>query len=256
MDNAASASLEFKGATVPAVRLMLASLDPRWLQAAIARTLGSAPDFFDAELAVLDLSAVQPGGPDPDWSAIAGLLADRGLVLAAVSPGDERIVASAREVGLAVVSLARPTAPRAAEPEPRAAPPAARHGDRGEERGEAAGSATLIIDRPLRSGQQIYARGRDIVLLAQASTGSEIIADGSIHVYAPLRGRALAGARGDTNARIFTTSFEADLVSIAGVYRNFGAGIPAELHHQPAQVRLVAIADRDPSLVIEPLKLG
>lgn len=256
MENAASASLEFKGATVPAVRLMLASLDPKWLEAAIARTLGSAPDFFDAELAVLDLTALRPGSPDPDWSAIAGLLADRGLVLAAVSQGDERIVASAREIGLAVVSLARPTASRNGEPEPKPAPAAPRAAARGEDRGETAGSPTLVVDRPVRSGQQVYARGRDVVLLAQASTGSEIIADGSIHVYAPLRGRALAGARGDVNARIFTTCFEADLVSIAGVYRNFAGGIPPELQRRPAQVRLVAIPDRDPSLLIEPLDMG
>ena len=97
---------------------------------------------------------------------------------------------------------------------------------------------TLIIDRPMRSGQQAYARGGDLVVLAAVNAGAEVIADGSIHIYAPLRGRALAGAGGDTGARIFTTCFEAELVSIAGVYRTFEAGIPDRLAARPAQVRL------------------
>jgi septum site-determining protein MinC len=90
----------------------------------------------------------------------------------------------------------------------------------------------------MRSGQQAYARGGDLVVLAAVNAGAEVIADGSIHIYAPLRGRALAGAGGDTGARIFTTCFEAELVSIAGVYRTFEAGIPDRLAARPAQVRL------------------
>ncbi len=97
---------------------------------------------------------------------------------------------------------------------------------------------TLIIDRPLRSGQQAYARGGDLVVLAAVNAGAEVIADGSIHIYAPLRGRALAGAKGETGARIFTTRFEAELVSIAGVYRTFDAGIPEPLAGKPVQVQL------------------
>lgn len=96
----------------------------------------------------------------------------------------------------------------------------------------------MIIDRPLRSGQQVYARGGDLVVLAAVNAGAEVIADGSIHIYAPLRGRALAGASGETGARIFTTRFEAELVSIAGVYRTFEAGIPDALARKPVQVQL------------------
>ena len=99
---------------------------------------------------------------------------------------------------------------------------------------------TLIIDRPMRSGQQAYARGGDLVVLAAVNAGAEVIADGSIHIYAPLRGRALAGAQGDTGARIFTTCFEAELVSIAGVYRTFETGIPDRLAARPAQVQFSA----------------
>jgi septum site-determining protein MinC len=98
---------------------------------------------------------------------------------------------------------------------------------------------SMIVDRPLRSGQQVYARNADLIVMAVVSHGAEVIADGSIHVYAPLRGRALAGAAGDTGARIFTTRFEAELVSVAGVYRTFEGGVPEEFASHPTQVRLV-----------------
>ena len=103
---------------------------------------------------------------------------------------------------------------------------------------------TLIIDKPLRSGQRVYARGGDLVVLAMVSAGAEVIADGNIHVYAPLRGRALAGASGDTQARIFTTCFEAELVSIAGVYRTFEHSASSELLRRPAHVRLEEHSDK------------
>ena len=96
----------------------------------------------------------------------------------------------------------------------------------------------MIVDTPVRAGQRIYARGADLVIMAAVNNGAEIIADGSIHVYAPLRGRALAGASGNTGARIFAASLEAELVSIAGVYRTFENGHPAELAQQQVQVRL------------------
>jgi septum site-determining protein MinC len=96
----------------------------------------------------------------------------------------------------------------------------------------------LVIHKPLRSGQQIYARGRDLVVLAMVNAGAEIIADGHIHVYAPLRGKAIAGARGNTDARIFALSLEAELISIAGIYRTSENPLPANVLGKPTQVRL------------------
>ena len=78
---------------------------------------------------------------------------------------------------------------------------------------------TRVITQPVRSGQQVYAPGGDLIVLAPVSAGSELLADGHIHVYGPLRGRALAGVRGDTTARIFCQSLEAELVSVAGQYK-------------------------------------
>jgi len=125
-------------------------------------------------------------------------------------------------------------------PEPEAAPEPAT---------AVAATPTRIIDKPLRSGQRVYAAGGDIVVLAAVNPGAEVIADGSIHVYAPLKGRALAGARGDTTARIFTTHLEAELVSIAGVYRTFDSAPDAAVAKKPAQIRLADASQ----IVIEPL---
>lgn len=106
----------------------------------------------------------------------------------------------------------------------------------------------LVVDKPLRSGQRVYARGRDLVVLSVVSFGAEVIADGSIHVYAPLRGRAMAGARGDTEARIFSTCMEPQLMSIAGIYRTTETPLTADVAGKPAQVRLVG-----EKILVEPL---
>jgi len=112
--------------------------------------------------------------------------------------------------------------------------------------------SALVIDKPLRSGQQVYARGRDAVVLAMVNPGAEVIADGHVHVYAPLRGKAIAGARGDTDARILTLCLEPELVSIAGVYRTSETPWPDALRGKPAQVRLAGDGDTG-KLVLEPL---
>jgi septum site-determining protein MinC len=111
----------------------------------------------------------------------------------------------------------------------------------------------LIVDKPLRSGQKIYARGCDLVVLAMVNQGAEIISDGNIHVYAPLRGKAMAGARGNTEARIFTMCLEAELISIAGVYRTSENPLPDDVKGKPSQIRLSN--DGQEKMIIESLKL-
>ncbi|KAF1012404.1 MAG: septum site-determining protein MinC [Burkholderia sp.] len=108
---------------------------------------------------------------------------------------------------------------------------------------------TLVIDRPLRSGQQSYSKG-DLVVLAPVSNGAEVIAEGNIHVYAPLRGRALAGVLGNYDARIFCTCLEPELISIAGIYRTTENPLPAGVVGKSVQIRL-----EDEKLMIEPLRL-
>ena len=102
----------------------------------------------------------------------------------------------------------------------------------------AGGGSAMVIDKPLRSGQHVYAKGRDLVVLAMVNPGAEIMADGHIHVYAPLRGKAIAGARGDESARIFTACLEAELISIAGTYRTSDTPLPDDVAGKPAQITL------------------
>ena len=110
----------------------------------------------------------------------------------------------------------------------------------------------MVVDKPLRSGQKIYARGTDLVMLAMVNQGAEIAADGNIHVYAPLRGKAMAGARGNTNARIFSICLEPELISIAGIYRTSENPLSPEVQGKAAQVRLSN--DGQDKLIIEALK--
>lgn len=97
---------------------------------------------------------------------------------------------------------------------------------------------TVLINRTIRTGQQIYAEKGDLIVMGLVSEGAEIIADGNIHVYGPLRGRALAGAAGNKDARIFVQSMQAELVSVAGIYRVFDQKLPSHLDHQAVQVFL------------------
>lgn len=112
---------------------------------------------------------------------------------------------------------------------------------------------TMIVDKTLRSGQKIYARGCDLVVLAMVNQGAEVISDGNIHIYAPLRGKAMAGARGNTQARIFTMCLEAELIAIAGVYRTSEHALPEDIRAKAAQIRLSD--DGQERLLIESLKL-
>jgi septum site-determining protein MinC len=111
----------------------------------------------------------------------------------------------------------------------------------------------LVIDKPLRSGQQIYAKGRDLVILAMVNPGAEVIADGNIHVYSTLRGKAIAGARGNSQAMIFAQCMEPELISIAGVYRTSENALPADIWGQAAQVSLKPSPEGE-KLVIQRLK--
>lgn len=246
-------TVEFKGETIQVVRLHLGSLDVQQVEAALAHSLGGSPDFFDGELAVADLGAVDDALCEPDWDRIRELCTARGLRLVAVSNsgafGD-----GARAAGLSVLSRA-PAPPRRASGASPVEENPAELPARAESAPVSAALASLLVDRPLRSGQQVYARGRDVVLLALANAGSEVIADGNIHVYAPLRGRALAGAKGDTDARIITTCFEPELVSVAGIFQTFDDGIPEALARRPVQVRLSSSGVGEPTLVIEPLTI-
>ena len=246
--------IEFKGTTLPVVTVSLRSLQADALAAA-AKVLFGDDQFFDGDAALFELSQLTDE-QHADWSTVKKVFEAHGLHVVGVRGGSDELRQNAAAAGLphfAASERATRSAPaaKAAEPPPvddiAPAPPQQMAIDLtppppaveiAPPPPPPAAVVTLVVDRPLRSGQQVYARGGDLVVLAAVNAGAEVIADGSIHIYAPLRGRALAGASGATTARIFTTRFEAELVSIAGIYRTFEAGVPSDLAGKPAQVQL------------------
>ncbi|HQS80971.1 MAG TPA: septum site-determining protein MinC [Thiobacillus sp.] len=237
-------ALELKTTRLAGIQVILNSAEHAALATHISTLFAATPDFFGGEAAVFECGRLPADAASPDWAWLAQELKSRGLNPFAVQNASAELAASARQAGLLVLNAAAPT-PAAVMAEPEPAPEMAPAPQ------PAAPSAvpTRIIDKPLRSGQRVYAAGGDIVVLAAVNPGAEVIADGSIHVYAPLKGRALAGARGDTSARIFTTHLEAELVSIAGVYRTFDTALDAAVAKKPAQIRLADASQ----IVIEPL---
>ena len=259
------ATFEIKSANLPLVAMLLKSTDLAALQRELTARFGDIPDFFDQDALVIDLSPLQlnPGNAALrlDFPDLLSLLRAFRLNPVAVKGGNTDQMAAARSAGLMptpdayliggktkkpvrstpdVASTASTTPDEALASTiktlaktPAAAAPASSQ------------LSALIVDKPMRSGQQIYARGRDLVVLAMVSPGAEVIADGHIHVYGPLRGKAIAGARGNTDARIFAFALEAQLLSIAGIYRTGENPLPDKVQGKPAQVRLVATADGD-----------
>lgn len=240
---AARTSFDLKSASLAMVAVVLRTTDTATLASDLAARMAGAPGFFDNDPVLIDLSLVQGSGTSPDFAALLALLRSHRTVPVAVRGGSQAQTAAALAAGLV---LAPEVAPARAAPAPAAQPPAAEVAAAPDLHAAAAAAAAvpspapgaLVVDKPLRSGQQVYARGSDLVVLAMVSFGAEVIADGSIHVYAPLRGRAMAGARGNTAARIFTTCMEPQLVSIAGIYRTTEVAIPPDIVGKPAQVRL------------------
>jgi septum site-determining protein MinC len=233
--------LEIKISTVVAVAALLADTDPAKLSSALSEITGGTPDYFEDEFTLLDFSGLS-AMPSPgaiNWPALISTFKEHRLHPVAVRNAPASLEEEIRSHGLSIDVLDQskqfeltpppsPEPPTAPIPAPVAPPtPTA-----------TSSATTMVIDMPVRAGQRIYARGADLVIMAVVNPGAEVIADGSIHVYAPLRGRALAGASGNSDARIFSLSMEAELVSIAGVYRTFDEGWSPTLAGKPAQIRL------------------
>lgn len=219
----AAAAFELRGRMQTLTVLRLKTGDVAKLARQLDHQIAQAPEMFRGMPVVLDLEGVVDSRPD--LPTLVGLLRGRGIEVMGVRGG--AMDAAARAAGLAVLAAEVESPRRIVEP-----------------RRDRVGA--MVVTRPVRSGQQIYARGGDLVVLAAISPGAEILADGHIHVYASLRGRALAGVRGNVEARIFCRSLEAELVSIAGHYQineQF-----ADAAQGPVQIFL-----RGDALCIEPL---
>lgn len=245
-------TIEFRNTQLGATVALLRDARPAPLADELHKLLGGMADFFNGEPAILDFSGLDSYPERIDWSGLVSLFRRFRLQPIGVRNLPAELAAGARQAGLAQLDGAElgtsPASPPRAAPTPVETPPPP------QPQPAAVNAGTMFIDRPVRSGQQVYAKGGDLVLLAGMSNGAEVIADGSIHCYGPLRGRALAGAQGNTAARIITSNFGPEIVSIAGIYKTFEQGIAQNIAARPAIVRLSGTG-RDQILGIEALQL-
>jgi septum site-determining protein MinC len=258
-------SLEFKSATLYAIRVVLQHADTKELIKALKKRMADAGAFYENEPVVIDATRLDEA---IDWAPLLEAFKKHKLpVIGVVAQGEN--LTQAQACGLTPVDLSAAPArhasdtqtaasvaepvtaslptPEASEDTIEADPSAAQavtHSPANTKDsaspGAPASSAapTMVIKGPLRSGQRVYARNSDLIVMGVVSRGAEVIADGNIHIYGPLRGKAMAGARGDVAARIFTTGFDAELVAIAGIYRVIDIKLSTELHQKPVVIQL------------------
>ncbi|WP_295384321.1 septum site-determining protein MinC [uncultured Thiodictyon sp.] len=215
--------LKAAGFTLPVIRLLNGDME------ALAEQIGvkveQAPDFFRHTPVVIDLGGFPEGGA-VEFPLLVGLLRGYGMIPFGVRGGTKTQNAAAEAMELAILGDAY-LRPGKAAPASEPAPETPRRGL----------PTFTLVTRPVRSGQEIYAAGGDLSVVASVSSGAEVAADGNIHIYGCLRGRALAGNRGNADARIFCQDLQAELVSVAGHYR-ISENIPADLRGVPVQVFL------------------
>jgi septum site-determining protein MinC len=237
------AVFELKAAsfTLPVIRLLGTDMD------AVAEGLGArveqAPDFFRNTPVVIDLSQLPQTSGDVEFPMLVGLLRGYGMIPMGVRGGSDAQNQAAEAMELAILGdtfVRRPRADAAPKAEPQQAAKPAKPVPEPAKPASAQAPTTAnftLVSRPVRSGQRVYASGGDLSVVAAVSSGAELMADGNIHVYGPLRGRAIAGLKGNVDARIFCQDLQAELVSVAGHYR-VSENIPAELRGVPVQIFL------------------
>lgn len=237
---AASDLFEIKAGYVNLLNLKLLGLNLEALSAQLSEKLRKAPEFFRNAPVVIDLSGLDDPALVIDFTELLPMLRNLGLSPAGVRGGSEAWQRDAERSGLAVLAEFR------SESQPKSANGVA-GGSKSAAAIQPARSLTRLIDHPVRSGQRIYAPGGDLVVLAPVSPGAELMADGNIHVYSSLRGRALAGVKGDLDSRIFCMDLQAELIAIGGQYQ-ISENLEESIRGKPVQVSL-----RHGALIIEDL---
>ncbi|HEY4353192.1 MAG TPA: septum site-determining protein MinC [Paraburkholderia sp.] len=264
---------ELRSGAVDTLLFVVKTTDLGEMRAELTRRFEATPEFFANDVVAIDVRRLAENERVPLAEIAALLDSVRMRPIGVVADAAQHVWVSEANLPLLEARDRRPNAKAAAgEAEAQAADKASAPGaaDQAEPSAESqpaasaaasqpaepvltgasgASSQTMVVDKPLRSGQRIYAKG-DLVVLGLVSHGAEIIAEGNIHIYAPLRGRALAGVHGNHDARIFCTCLEPELISIAGIYRTTENPLPADVQGKAVQIWL-----DEEKLVIEPLRL-
>ncbi len=225
-----SEAFEFKSAQFSLPRLLLKNTEMDEIARLMESRVNSAPAFFNNTPVIIDLGEL-PTGVAVDFPWLVGLLRGYGMIPFGVkgASGEQKEMAELMELAILADTSHDSSARPAAAGKPAAAKkPLA---------GSPASQRSKIISTPVRSGQRVYAPYGDLIITAQVSSGAEVIADGNIHIYGTLRGRALAGVKGNRDARIFCNNLQADLVAIAGQYRVNDA-LTDEDRDRPVQIYL------------------
>lgn len=194
--------------------LHCADLSAATLQKLLSAKLAQAPAFFLQAPIVLNLSDVSD---TPDFAALKSLFTELKLVLVGVTAANAEQKTAAHAAGLAVLQAGKPGV-KAKEPAASATAVTATAADTAPAAAVTVTMDSKVVEQTVRSGQQIYAKGTDLIVKGAVGAGAEVIADGNIHIYGSLRGKAIAGASGDTSKRIYCYNLQAELVSIAGNY--------------------------------------
>lgn len=209
---ATTTAFQLKGRLLTLTVMHLTSADLSEISAQLDETIKGSPSLFENMPIVLDLTDLSE--TNIDFIQLKKTLRTRGLLPIAISNPGPCHLTTAVSAGLGILTLGKDKPKPTPEVTPEESSP------------EQASNSTIdtsvkpmIVSQPIRSGQRIYAKGTDLIVLASVSNGSEVIADGNIHIYGALRGRALAGANGDTQARILSLQMMPELISIAGIYQ-------------------------------------
>jgi len=219
-------AIEIRFSQVGMAHARIRTTDPGAILDELTGRVAAAPNFFERSAVCLDLSALDDAPALADLKGVIDAVRRAGMMTVGIAQGSPVAEALARELDVPMFAPLRPVAkavPVVQAVEAPAPPPPV--------------GSSLLHTQPVRSGQRIYARNRDLIVLATVGAGAEVMADGCVHLYGSMRGRVMAGARGDTGTRVFCQEFNPELVSIAGVFRVFES-VPAELAGKPVQAWL------------------
>ncbi len=236
-----SSAIDLKASSFTLPVLTLLDTETPIITKQLEQKVKQAPEFFKNAPLVIDLGQLAAKATI-DFEPVIDQIKHLGITPIGIRGGDAAQNSAAQSLGLALLADARPAPPDNKPPVPKKESKPAKQASKSE---MPARSTALLVTQPVRSGQRVYAVDNDLIVLAAVSPGAEVMADGNIHIYGVLRGRALAGVKGNTDTRIFCQDLQAELIAISGHYQ-ISEGIEDNFRGKPVQIRL-----SDSSLMIE-----